>query len=187
MGTAEKHSVFEAAALPHLGAAYNLARWLTGNDSDAEDVVQEACLRAFRFFDSFHGGNFKAWLLTVVRHTFYHWHNQSRHHRATLSLDDERWAGGLPEFRCAVSHDLELVSIKDAMLTLSPEFREILVLRELENLSYKELSSLLNLPIGTVMSRLARARAALKNQFGAQVVAPKRSERALRAADEVAG
>lgn len=187
MGKAKTSSAFEEAVLPHLGAAFNLARWLAGNDNDAEDIVQEAYLRAFRFFESFHGGNVRAWLLTIVRHTYYHWYNVTRNHRTTLSLDDEGCRESATGFQCAVSGDLALSAIADAMLALTPEFREIIVLRELENLSYKEISDVLRIPVGTVMSRLSRARAALKGQFCGDIESATHLSFSIKAVDNAVG
>jgi RNA polymerase sigma factor (sigma-70 family) len=160
---------FQRAVLPHLNAAYNLARWLCRNDHDAEDIVQEATLRAFRFFDGFHGEDARAWLLAIVRNTTYTWLQQNRGHESTTSFDEEfhslqeggsvtllNQADSNPEAILARDDDRGLVN--RALEMLPVEFREVLVLRELEELSYKEISSVAGIPMGTVMSRLARAR-----------------------------
>jgi RNA polymerase sigma factor (sigma-70 family) len=159
-----KLASFETAVLPHLDAAYNLARWLTRNDADAEDVVQEAYLRAFRFFGGFHGEDGRAWLLGIVRNTSYTWMQQNRSAELNMALDDETHE---PE-----SHDLNpealLVQKADAQMlrqaveALPLEFREVLVLRELDEMSYKQIAAVADLPLGTVMSRLARARKRLQ-------------------------
>lgn len=151
---------FEQAILPHLDAAYNLARWLTRNEHDAQDVVQEAYLRAFRFFGGFHGSNARAWLLTIVRNTCYTW---LRHNRSPELSDDFDEAVRAkesdepdPETQQVLKAQTELVN--SAIEQLPIEFREVMVLRELEELSYKEIVAVTGIPIGTVMSRLARAR-----------------------------
>jgi RNA polymerase sigma-70 factor, ECF subfamily len=158
---------FEEAVLPHLAAAYNLARWLTRNDHDAEDVVQEAYLRAFRFFESFHGGDSRAWLLTIVRNTSYTWLQRSHAPEQTLEFDEEVHsldsAAANPE--TLLLQQVDRQSLAQALDALPVEFREVLVLRELEGLSYKEIAAIADLPIGTVMSRLARARKRLQQSL----------------------
>lgn len=154
---------FEKAALPHLRAAYNLARWLTHNDTDAEDVVQEAYLRAFRFFGSFHGGDGRSWLLAIVRNTCYTWMQHNRSPELTIPLDDDLQIESKdlnPEALLLQSADTQMV--KQALQELPVEFREVLVLRELEGLSYKQIADVADIPMGTVMSRLARARKRLQ-------------------------
>lgn len=164
-----KREHFEASVLPHLGAAYNLARWLTRNDHDAEDVVQESYLRAYRFFGGFRGGDGRAWLLTIVRNTCYTWFQQNRPRELTDSLDDA--ANNIESD--APSPEAELIKNADGKLVtraleeLPLEFREVLVLREMEGLSYKEIADIADVPLGTVMSRLARARKRLQ-----QILAP---------------
>jgi RNA polymerase sigma-70 factor (ECF subfamily) len=149
---------FELLVVPHIGAAYNLARWLTRNDHDAEDVVQEAYLRAYRFFDGFHGGDGRTWLLAILRNTCYTWLHQNRKPSLTLEEDlpDQDSARSNPEALLLRSVDREL--LRQALEELPVEFREAIVLRELEGLSYKEISAVAGIPLGTVMSRLARAR-----------------------------
>jgi RNA polymerase sigma-70 factor (ECF subfamily) len=158
-----KLASFEQTVLSNLDAAYNLARWLTRDDGDAEDMVQEACLRAFRFFDSFHGGDSRAWLLTIVRHTCYTWLRKNRAHE--LVPFDEEIDGvetGLnPEELLLQNADQQL--LRKAVEELPIEFREVIILRELEELSYKEIASITGVPLGTVMSRLARARKRLQS------------------------
>lgn len=164
-----KASRFQQLALPHLDAAYNLARWLLRNNQDAEDVVQEAYLRAFKFFDSCHGGNARAWLLAIVRNTAYTWLQHNREQRHNLSFDEESDSfEGLasvtilshpdnnPESILSQSDDRKLLN--QALEQLPLEFREVLVLRELEDFSYKEIANITGIPMGTVMSRLARGR-----------------------------
>ena len=155
---------FEEAAMPHLGAAYNLARWMTRSDKDAEDVVQEAYLRALRHFNGFRGGDGRPWLLAIVRNTCYTWLQRNRAPELQMSFDEEiyeaRETGSSPETLLLREADVELV--RAALEKLSPEFREIIVLRELEELSYKQISDVADIPLGTVMSRLARARKRLE-------------------------
>ena len=151
---------FEQIVLPHLDAAYNLARWLTRNDHDAEDVVQEACLRAFKFFGGFYGGDSRAWLLTIVRNTCYSWLQRNRARELTEPIDETHEDASLdfanPELRLLQDADVQMV--RAALAELPIEFREVMVMRELEELSYKEIAAIADLPIGTVMSRLARGR-----------------------------
>ena len=161
---------FEQAVLPHLDAAYNLARWLTRNDHDAQDVTQEAFLRAFRFFDGYQGGNMRAWLLTIVRNTCYTWMHQNRPPEAAVEFDEEihseESSGGAdPELQVLASADKD--TVQRALAELPEIFREALVLREMEGMSYKEIADVTSVSIGTVMSRLARARTRLRESLGA--------------------
>ena len=164
MGGQEKLQRFEQAVLPHLDAAYNLARWLTRNEHDAQDMVQEASLRAFKFFDGFHGVDARAWLLTTVRNTCYTWLQQNRRSRVTISFDEEIHTveedALNPSALVLKSGDMEM--LKESLEELPDEFREVIVLRDLEELSYKQIAEVINAPLGTVMSRLARARGRLK-------------------------
>ena len=157
MQDASKAQRFREAILPHLDAAYNLARWLVRNPHDAEDVAQEACMRALSFFDSFHGGDGRGWLLAIVRNTCYTWLHKNREHElSALDPDEHAAAERNPEQAQLQKADAE--TLRRAMEELPVEFREVLVLRELEEMPYKELARVLGIPIGTVMSRLARAR-----------------------------
>jgi RNA polymerase sigma factor (sigma-70 family) len=156
-------TAFDDAVLPHLNAAYNLARWLTRNDQDAEDVVQEASLRAFKYWNGFSGRDCRAWLLAIVRNTFYSWQRERSVQpelTADGELDDIDVCAPNPERELLRSADREI--LKAALEDLPVEFREAIVLREMEGLSYKEIADIGNVPIGTVMSRLARARKRLQ-------------------------
>lgn len=158
---------FENDVLPHLDAAYNLARWLTCNDQDAEDVVQEACLRAFRFFGSFRGGDARNWLLTIVRNTCYSQVQKNRPQKLVTTFDEEIHSednhSTNPETLLLRSRDSQL--LRQALEKLPINFREVLVLRELEGLSYREIAEVLNIPLGTVMSSVSRAREKLRRSL----------------------
>jgi RNA polymerase sigma factor (sigma-70 family) len=160
----EKLASFEDAVLPHLDAAHNLARWLTRNDSDADDVVQEAYLRAFKFFGGFHGTDGRSWLLAIVRNTCYTWMQRNRSPQFSIPLDDEleeiESEDLDPEALLQQSADTQMV--RRALEELPVEYREVVVLRELEEMSYKEIAGITDLPLGTVMSRLARGRKRLQ-------------------------
>jgi RNA polymerase sigma-70 factor (ECF subfamily) len=170
---------FTEIAAPHLDAAYNLARWLARNPLDAEDIVQEAYLRAFRFFDGYKGPDARAWLLTIVRNTFYTWRKRDQPFAQSVEYDDaqaghqgmdnevETAATALhetnPETLLLRAADQRLV--EEALLRLPAEYREILVLRELEDMSYRQIGEIAGLPLGTVMSRLSRARGHLRREL----------------------
>ncbi len=158
---------FERTVLPHLDAAYNLARWLTRNEHDAEDVVQDAYLRAFEFFSGFYGADGRAWVLTIVRNTCYSWLRRNRagnlHRPSTKRCTANLIASPTRRNCCFVKADREHLQV--ALGELPVEFREALVLRELEGLSYKEIADVSGVPVGTVMSRLARARDRLKERL----------------------
>jgi len=159
---------FEQAVLPHLDSAYNLARWLVPNGHDAEDLVQEACLRAVKSFDGFRGGgDARAWLLTTVRNSCYNCYSKavcrSSPRLSTKKSTRRKSSRGVRRPRCFRVRDARLVG--DALEELPPEFREAIVLRELEGMSYKEIARLCGIPVGTVMSRLARARQRLERYF----------------------
>ncbi|HEV7821843.1 MAG TPA: sigma-70 family RNA polymerase sigma factor [Burkholderiales bacterium] len=172
----ERETRFEETVMAHLDAAYNLARWLTRDDHDADDVVQEACLRAFRFYASFHGGNARAWLLAIVRNTYYTWLDKNRVQTSNVEFTDDTVA--------AVDYDLATTAdsverllqeddtrqlVRRALERIPAEFREVIVLRELEGLSYKEVAAVAGVPVGTVMSRLARARRRLEAVLSPQL------------------
>jgi len=154
---------FEEAFLPHLDAAYNLARWLTRNDDDAKDVVQESYLRALKSFAGFHGSDGRPWLLTIVRNTCYTWLKRNR--SPELAEFEEALHLGetdTPDPETSLVAGAEKQLIREALERLPVEFREVMVMRELEELSYKEIAAVAGIPIGTVMSRLARARKKLQ-------------------------
>jgi RNA polymerase sigma-70 factor (ECF subfamily) len=164
---AEDRARFEQALLPHLGAAYNLARWLTRDDHGAEDVVQEAYLRALKSFGGFHGTDGRAWLLAIVRNIYYTWLQQKRARGPATAFDEA--IHGIdtealnPQTLLLRKEDRQ--SVQQAVDELPEELREVVVLRELEGLSYKEIAAVAEIPLGTVMSRLARARERLHQRL----------------------
>jgi RNA polymerase sigma-70 factor (ECF subfamily) len=157
---------FEMLVLPHLDAAFNLARWLLRSRADAEDAAQEALLRAYRFFHGFHGGDARAWLLQIVRNSCYTWLDKNRRVKDMTEFNEE--VHGLPspspETLAIAGNDRERLS--KALNSLPPRYREVIVLRELEGCSYKEIASITSIPIGTVMSTLSRARRQLQLALG---------------------
>lgn len=181
MSDLTKKKRFQACVMPHLNSAFNLACWLTHNRQDAEDVVQEAYLRAFRFFDNFHGEDGRAWLLRIVRNTFYTWYQDNQKQRQETPFDEElhnidfcrsigaAHADNDPE-ALLMQKDSEQ-QLQRALQALPLEFREVMVMRELEELSYKQIAGIVGIPIGTVMSRLGRGRKLL-----ATLLAPGRQE-----------
>lgn len=154
---------FEELVLPHLDAAYNLARWLVRNGSDAEDLVQDAYLRAWKGFAGFRGADARAWLLTIVRNTCFTWLRDTRR-LEPVEFDEEIHSERVPSVGPVelLARQDARESLEKALQELPAEFREVIVLRELEQLSYKEIGEIAGVPIGTVMSRLARARARLQ-------------------------
>jgi RNA polymerase sigma-70 factor (ECF subfamily) len=156
--------LFEETVLPHLDAAFNYARWLTRNDTDAEDVVQDACVRAIRYFSSLRDDDARAWLFTIVRNAWYSRVSRKANVAEGTRLNDgqdERPDNALdPEERLLQQHTIALV--RAALEQLPVDFREVIVLREIEGLSYKEIAEVAGVPVGTVMSRLARARERLQ-------------------------
>jgi RNA polymerase sigma-70 factor (ECF subfamily) len=161
MSEASKLALFEKTIVPHLNGAYRLARWLTGNQQDAEDVVQEAYLRALRFFDGFRGGDGRAWLLAIVRNTCLSWMAR-RAGAASASVEfDEQVHGTSDEAENseeALITNSNIDSLRTCIQALPAEYREVIVMREMEELSYREISEVAGIPIGTVMSRLSRGR-----------------------------
>ena len=167
-------SSFERSVLPHMDAAYNLARWLTKSDATAQDLVQESFLRAFRFYDGFRGGDGKAWLLAIVRNTCFTWLQQNRPEPAA-SFDEELHtpaSDASPQAQLVQSEDRQ--AVRRAVEELPADYREVVVLRELEGLSYKEIAAVAGIPIGTVMSRLARARKRLQRSLAGPNAAPRK-------------
>ena len=157
MAEVTKVVLFEKTMVPHLDAAYNLARWMTRNAQDSEDVVQEAYLRAFRYFDSFTGGDGRAWMLSIVRNTCLTWYRQKK---GNAVMFDERMhtpESGQPSPERAMLQEASLRSLRDCMEALPLEYRETVVMRELEQLSYKAISDVTALPIGTGRSRPSTA------------------------------
>lgn len=169
---------FESIVAPYLADAFGLARWLSKDQADAEDILQEACLRAYRAIDSYSGGNARAWVLTIVRHTAYSWLNKKRS-SPLVSIDDLNFderisveAGGqdtsnetTPETELIAKADA--AQLEKAIAALPLEFRETLVLRDLQGLEYREIAQVTGVPLGTVMSRLARARRRLMHEIKA--------------------
>jgi RNA polymerase sigma-70 factor (ECF subfamily) len=159
----EQQAHFERLVMPHLDAAWNLARWLAGNDHDAADIAQEACMRAFRFVGSCRASEGRSWLLAIVRNTAWSWLKKNRSQRL-VSIDDDDFTEIEDQSSAPSSFsgaDTEV--LRAALNALPVEFREALVLREIEGLSYKEIAEVADLPVGTVMSRLARARRQLQD------------------------
>lgn len=165
---------FERLVLPHLDAAYNLARWLTRNDHDASDVVQEAMLRALRYFHAMRGDNARPWLLQIVRHTCYSWLGQNRP-AEMVALDDaqEGWrevpGPAADEPQAVAARNAERAQINWALSTIPVAYREVIVLREMEDLSYKDIARIADIPVGTVMSRLARGRDLLRRVLAGEL------------------
>lgn len=153
--------------MPHLKAAYNLARYLTGNDDDASDIVQDSCLKALRFFDGFHGDNARAWLLTIVRNTFYSDLRTKKKRGTEFEFNEEfhAAAGDSENPETIIIKEENLKLMKEKLEKLPLEFREVIILRELEGFSYKEIAGIINIPAGTVMSRLSRGRKLLLNML----------------------
>jgi RNA polymerase sigma-70 factor (ECF subfamily) len=151
---------FDEIILPHLDAAHNLARWLVRGSDDAEDVVQEACLQAFRYFGTFRGGNARAWLLKIVRNTAFRWLQKNRAQQFATEFNEaihsEECEALNPEILLLQGADTQL--LEQAMNVLPDRLREVLLLREQEGLSYKEIAEVAGVPMGTVMSMLFRAR-----------------------------
>ncbi|RKP55695.1 RNA polymerase sigma factor [Pararobbsia silviterrae] len=163
----DRRNRFERVVLPHLDAAYNLARWLTGSASDADDVVQDAFMRAFRFFETFDGDNARAWLLAIVRNTWFTEWRRRRAHPGDVEFDEASFGDeAMPGWDAHAHEDPEAISIRRdalrlvqrALDALAVEYREVIVLRELEDMSYRDIAAVTGMPVGTVMSRLSRGR-----------------------------
>lgn len=172
----ERTRHFEAAMLPHLDSAFNLARWLLRDEHHAQDAVQEAYLRAFKYFDTFQGTAARPWLLRIVRNACYSWLKDKRRAGEQILFDEElddpvadtgeAASGSNPE--TLLSQKLECARIDQAIEDLPPVFREVVVMRELEDLSYEEIAQCIGIPLGTVMSRLSRARALLRKALSTE-------------------
>ena len=176
MDRGDDNARFADVVMPCLDDAYGLARWITGNSADAEDVVQEACLRALRGIDGFAGGNSRAWVLTIVRNAAYDWLRKNRS-PAVVQVDDfeavehlrlaDDAAPAADNPEAALIARADEVKLEAAIASLPAIFRETLVLREVQGLDYKEIATITDVPIGTVMSRLARARRRVIEMLGA--------------------
>lgn len=169
---------FEQVVMPHLDAAYNLAYWLTRSRTDAQDVVQDACLRAFKYFDTFAGDSPSAWLLSIVRRSCYTWLKRNHRSEELLGVDDDAAAGEITDptllmggHGMARDPEARLIEARQGkrlhqlVAALPVEYREVIVLREIEELSYRDIAEVAGIPIGTVMSRLARARSLLAERW----------------------
>jgi RNA polymerase sigma-70 factor (ECF subfamily) len=152
--------------LPHLDAAFNLARWLLRSHADAEDAAQEALLRAYRFFEGFHGGDARAWLLQIVRNTCYTWLDKNRRLKDMTEFNEVVHGQQSPSPETLAIANNDRGRLYEALQCLPPRYREVIVLRELEGCSYKEIASITAIPIGTVMSTLSRARTQLQLALG---------------------
>jgi RNA polymerase sigma-70 factor (ECF subfamily) len=165
---------FEKTVLPHFDASYNLARWMTRNAADADDVVQESYMRAFRFFGGFNGGDVRSWMLRIVRNTCYSWLQKNRSadlvYELSEELCDDKSSGPEVEMEENAGREWLRQKIND----LPAPFREVIVLRDIQGMSYKEIASVTELPVGTVMSRLARGRERLQKQAGVDEAGGKR-------------
>src|SRR5262245_23043313 len=165
LSDAGKPERFERLVLVHLDGAYNLARWLTRDDAGAEDAVQEACLRAFRFFESQQGPSPKAWFMTIVRNACFDWIQENRRRARDEEYDeDSHGAAGAEAPDAAADRASEARWLRECIAVLPRDYREVVVLRELEGLSYKEIGAIVGVPLGTVMSRLARGRDLLQER-----------------------
>ncbi|MBV9999871.1 MAG: sigma-70 family RNA polymerase sigma factor [Verrucomicrobia bacterium] len=163
--TGDKQALFETLFLPHLDAAYNLARWMVQRDQDAHDVVQEAYIRALKGFAGFHGGNARAWLLTIVRNTARTWLRQQSRFANIVPFDESVHALPVVDPASESFQEGRIEQLHTALTKLPVEFREVLLLYEIEGWSYKQIASALALPVGTVMSRLNRARRRLQREI----------------------
>jgi len=168
---------FQTTVMPHINSAFNLARWLTHGHADAEDIVQEAYLRAFNFFEGFHGEDGRVWLLSIVRNTFYTWHQQKKGQGQHTQFDDELHGSNDETSKSEYDANPERIMIQkdsqrllhQAMKKLPIEYREVMVMRELEDLSYKQIAEIIQIPMGTVMSRLGRGRKQLAEILAADI------------------
>lgn len=174
----QKAQQFEKVALPHLSAAYNLARWLVRDEHIAEDMVQDAYVRALKYFDSFRGGEIRPWLLGIVRNTCFTWLQGNRNGRDAMEFDEDRDSAAHDAVYGGKDNNPETILLGKqessrldlAIGNLPAAFREVLVLRELEGMSYEEIAAVAGIPSGTVMSRLARARAMLRAELSSPLI-----------------
>jgi RNA polymerase sigma-70 factor (ECF subfamily) len=155
-------SEFEQLFMPHINAAYNLARWLTRDAADADDVVQEAYMRAFRFAGNYHGGDSRAWLLKIVRNTCYTWLKKNRPREIIYELEEDEHQASTGDPEKILQENIDRRTVRRLLEGLPAAYREIVVMRDIEGLSYKEISAVTELPLGTVMSRHSRARKRLQ-------------------------
>lgn len=177
-GTSAPAETFEAVVLPHLDAGFRLARWLVRNDQDAEDIVQDAVLRALRYFRTFTGGNGRAWFLRIVRNS-YHERLAASSRRQADPFDEEQHSAdwpGLPDPETLLLRADAAALVERTIASLPERFRELLTLRELEELSYRELAEVLDIPSGSVMSGLSRARQAFRTAFERELYRESRSD-----------
>jgi RNA polymerase sigma factor (sigma-70 family) len=165
MEAASKISLFEQAIVPHLKAAYNLAAWMTRNPHDAEDLVQESYIKAFRYFDGFQGGDGRAWLLAIVRNTCLTWLRRTKANEPAQLFDEQIHSANIERVdpERALLKEADVAPLRACIEALPVEYREVLVMRELQELSYKEIAEVASVPIGTIMSRLSRARKRLED------------------------
>ena len=169
-GLTDRKNRFDASVTPHLSAAYNLARWLLKNDVDAQDVVQESFLRAFRFFDGLKGDDARPWLLGIVRNTAFTWLREQGKYADHVEFDDDRDSDASDPAFVAGSNNPEQLLLRkidaqrlnNAIENLPAIYREVIVLREMEDMSYEQIAAIVAIPPGTVMSRLSRARVLLR-------------------------
>jgi RNA polymerase sigma-70 factor (ECF subfamily) len=168
---------FDRTFLPHMDAAYNLARWLVRDDHDAQDVVQEAYLRAVRFAAGFRGGDSRAWILAIVRNAAYTWLKRNRSSHSSTEFDEQLHGGSTEEsgLDAEAVREADGAMIRAALEELADEFREVIVMRDIEGLSYKEIADAADIPLGTVMSRLARARAKLAHSLKDRIAKERQS------------
>jgi RNA polymerase sigma-70 factor (ECF subfamily) len=164
----KRNANFEETFLPHLDAAYNLARWLTRDPSDADDVVQEAYMRALKFFGGFHGGDSRSWILKIVRNTCYTWLQKNRPREILTEFDEELHVVGSENPEKLLIENADRRVLRGLIEDLPAEFREVIVLRDVQGLSYKEIAGIADIQLGTVMSRLARARRKLQTEWNAR-------------------
>lgn len=165
MESHERVREFDRVVAPHLARAYNLARLLVGNSADAEDLVQEASLRAFRALDGYHGGDSRTWLLVIVRNTCYSFLTRRRGATEVVEFTEEQHSSDATTPESSALQNANASDVRRAIEELPPEYRETLMLREMEELSYKEIADITGVAIGTVMSRLARARQQLRQRL----------------------